>query len=764
MISLKSGNRVSVLAVIGRRKSMRSKDHSLIFISVIVLFGLVAYWNALENKFVYDDEDIITNNEWLQTSRDLTVLFDSRYFSLTGEYTYRPVVTATVLLDYSVWRLNPFGHHLTNLLLHLATVVIMFLFLRELSRSPIVAFVATLLMGIHPVMSEAVNAIAFREDILVTLLTICSLWMLIGAVTPGKCQPSGVRMIASFGFTLCACFSKENGMVTPFLLTAVLMNRSQIRSAGDIVRRVKQTWKVILPAVFAVIIYLPVRFVILNNPDAPVYDLIGNSRWTALLSSCSIMGHYIRLFIFPDLLRADYEIPVPASIFDGSVLLGAVGMVGLLGLMVHGYRAGRWYGSGFAWYLLALLPVSNLIPIANPIAERYLYLPGVGMFLAIGAFFSIWYERKNTHALESLVSIPSAVILIITVILSARTMQRNPVWRDSLSLWSTTVRDAPRAHRAQMNLGSTLHKAGETEKALPYLLNAVRLKPDYTQAYYDLGVVYENLGNVELAEKNYKKALSLNPHFEEAYSNLGSLYNSLQRYWEAIENYRKALELRPDKAHNYYNLSVALNNMGQLAEAEQMCLKSLELQPDFAFAVNHMGAIAFAKGDLDRAIGYLNKALEQDPSLYHASQTLGLIYWQKEEYDRSIDYYLKTIRLAPQFAPARINLGITYLEVGKYKEAKSSLDSGRKLDPNTAFYADLGSEIADFKANLAQNPSQTTLLKSIGLAYIRLGNVRQGERFLVQYASVHGSDPEVVEKLAECRRMLSEPSPGDTTP
>ena len=135
----------------------------LIFISVLL------YLNTLSNAFVYDDAYVITENYFIKSLGNLPKLFTKDYLPLSGELSYRPIVTLTYFFDYAIWRLNPLGYHLTNIILHTINAFLFYLFMKSISRNSSLSILATLLFLSHPLLTETVNAVCYREDILASI-------------------------------------------------------------------------------------------------------------------------------------------------------------------------------------------------------------------------------------------------------------------------------------------------------------------------------------------------------------------------------------------------------------------------------------------------------------------------------------------------------------------------------------------------------------------------------------------------------------------
>ncbi len=739
-------------------KQPEPKRYTSLLIILIIAFGFVCYINSLNNKFVYDDKDVVSQNAWIQNDRDVSVLFDHRYFLVTGEYTYRPVVTLTFLIDYLIWELDPMGYHFTNLFLHLLCSIAVFLCFRSITRSELIAFPAAMLLTVHPALGEAVNAIAFREDMLVSLF--CILGIMTGtAVHKDQSMNKKVLLYGLTGlFGFLAMLSKESGMLFPvlFFLASVMQYQTRKKHSPD-----SPGYRIpaaLIPALAALILYLPVRFVIMSNPDGPVYDYIGDSFYIAVLSTVAIMGKYILLLILPLTLRADYDIPKPSSPLTVEVLAGLVILGILFYLIYRGFKNRNYYGPGILWFFAGLSPVSNIMPIANPIAERYLYLPVIGLFVAVAeGFRHILITGSEKELSWKKIRIPAAAVFIIFIgAFCMRTVSRNEDWMDAYSLWSITVKDSPKAPRAHLNLGSILNESGDPASALKVLKKAVTLREDYADAYYNLGVVYEKLGDIQSSYEHYKKALEIKPQFEKASSNLGNLYNTMGQYQEAIKEHEKARALSPNDPVIYYNLSVALKNAGDLDASEEKCRKALELNPSFPHAINHLGTLYEARGQPEKAKELFKKTIRLDPHFYHARNSLAVLLWKQGEYNKAIKQLKQALLDAPNFGWGHLNLGVNYLETERYRQAIKEFQKAEELDPSTRQVAQSGMHLASLHLRMQQDPDNNQLVKSLAEAYFRNFKYEEAKKYFELYLERHGPDEEASDYIEECERLMKE--------
>ena len=145
---------------------LSTKTARILFPILVSLISFLAYLNTLNHQFVFDDFRIITNNPYIKDWKYFSALFNRDYFKISGELSYRPLVTLSYFIDYSIWHLNPFGFHLTNLLIHSLNTFIVYLLIFKITRRFNLTGISCLFFGIHPILTETVNSVGFREDLL----------------------------------------------------------------------------------------------------------------------------------------------------------------------------------------------------------------------------------------------------------------------------------------------------------------------------------------------------------------------------------------------------------------------------------------------------------------------------------------------------------------------------------------------------------------------------------------------------------------------
>ena len=384
-------------------------------------FGV--YVNSLGSGYAFDDYLILVRNPHARAWPGIGAFVSRDYFTVANELSYRPLVTLSYYFDFCI--LNggraqgrPFVHHLVNSLLHAANAALVLLLLLRLGAKATVAFMAAAVFAVHPVATEAVDAIAFREDLMALLFTLLAL-LTRAAALRARGWP---RVLGFVAMALCAAagaLSKETALLLP--LMALLLDFASRAPRPS--RTAK--WGSVLGLAVVSAAALVVRFGSMRSGLEGTVAVWGGSRWSAFLGTCRVMAEYGRLMLFPFGLTHEWR-PTPGHELPWTAAAGGVAFV--LGAAGTGlYWAWRWRPGAFAvgWAALWLLPVSNMAPIANPMAERYLYgaLIGFGLVLAVALRTPALPRRTR-----------DAVCLLVLVCFAALTIGRNAAWRSDRTL------------------------------------------------------------------------------------------------------------------------------------------------------------------------------------------------------------------------------------------------------------------------------------------------------------------------------------------
>ena len=537
------------------------------------LLAALVYLNTIHGDFLWDDLMLVRDNPYIKHPTHLHHLVQKTYYSVFRELTYRPVCTLTYFGDFALWGLNPKGFHITNIVLHILNVLLLFIFARRLSGRYETAFVAAVLFAVHPVHSEAVAGITFREDALCLLFVFLSLNFYLSARSE-KFREWKWIVLSLFSFFL-AVFSKETAVVLP----AVILMLELCVPATEKSRTRKLF--VLSGYTAAAAGYLVFRLFLFRNPSEHwVYH--GRSFLQTMNLVPSALLQYFKLLIFPVKQCVQY---MPSDISYG--IWGCLFALFLLFLLLLFYFKFRDVLFGLIWFLLFLLPVSNIIPIGVIMAERYLYIPNAGFFLFVSQLYGKTFKNNDASAGRRIINF--SIILLIIGLLGALTVYRNETWRDESVFWKEAASCSPLSAIAHNNLGLVYLNNGDITSAESsfnkaiQLADSVPLKEDRYQvsnrAHVNLGIVYARQNRMRDARHEFETAIRVAPGYVRARLNLAVLFMETGKMKEAVAEFNVALALEPDNLRARLYLAHIYLKLGEFENAETEVEKILEIDP-----------------------------------------------------------------------------------------------------------------------------------------------------------------------------------------
>ncbi len=554
----------------------------LLPIAILALVSLVVYFNSLTNGFVYDDYATIVENKYIQhPAKSLPSLFSRSYFNIaSGEASYRPVATLSYYLIYSIGELNATYYHLFSVLLHALNVILVYLLANVIIKNRHSALIAGLLFACHPALTEAVDAISYNEDLLAAAFFFLA-FICYAGINTGKVKSCiKVYVLSLFSFLL-ALLSKEMAITLP---AVIFLYDLAIRDAGgrsfslkSILHTIKDRIYFYSGYVAVGLFYLYLRFVAFYHPGESIKPFYGSLIERIIYLPAHIFS-FIKLAVFPADLNADYVFSYPDGLFETNYLIGFVVVSGLVAGSFFIYKKSKVIFFGLWWFLISLSPVYNLIPLFNPFADRYLYIPLVGFCVVVAVVLndflqSRWFRPRASSMITSM------LVIIIVGLYSTATIARNRDWKDGLTLWSKTVKSSPNSSVAHGSLGRAYQELGRTDEAVEEYKKAIAIYPDDYKAHYNLGVVYDQQGLLDTAVQSYQRAIQINPAYPNAHFNIGIIYQKQGLMDKAIGHFRNVTELDPADFQARNNLGVAFAVQGNLDKAIQEWGKVLEIDP-----------------------------------------------------------------------------------------------------------------------------------------------------------------------------------------
>lgn len=543
-------------------------QHPLPPVLLIVLAGMLVYANSLWNGFVFDDIGTIVENKYInEFGKNLPSFFTTSYFVISGvEGSYRPIATLSYYLLYAAFGLNPFGYHLASVLLHVLNSVLLYLLLGRILRNRLTSLFAALMFACHPVITEAVNCISYNEDLLSALFYFLAFLLHVVAVAEDKNVKKGFYVFSLICF-LFGLLSKEMAITLPGMIVLYDAAFREIDYQGNIAKQILNTFwrrKFYYGGYLAVsLFYMSLRFLILVTPKVSLAPSYGRLIERIIYLPVHLFT-YMKMAVLPLNLNAEYVFAYPVHFFEIINIIGLAVVAGLLLLSFYLFKRSKEISFGMWWFLITLFPVYNLIEIANPIAERYLYLPLVGFCIITAIILNDIINRVAGDKATATGVLKACVILAILGFYASVTVARNRDWKDDLSLWTKTRETSPNSSIVHGNLGRAYHNLGMLKEAEDSYQTAIKVNPSDSKAYYNLGTLYEEQGDLRKAVRYYKRTTELNPGFVDSHFNLANIYAQMGMLEEAVPHLKKAVEFKPGDFEARNNLGVLYARLGKL--------------------------------------------------------------------------------------------------------------------------------------------------------------------------------------------------------
>ena len=592
--------------------------NTLIFIIIIIALGFVIYGQSIDGEFIWDDEHLVRDNLYIRDSSHISDIFTKDIAAGSGKdsFSYRPLQILSYALNYSLFKLDVRGYHLTNILAHILVALVIFWLASLIFEDRLLALFSSVLFLVHPIHTAAVAYISGRAD------SMSALFMLLCFILYVRKDSIGfyILMLSSYAMAL---LSKENSLILPGLLLLY-------HYAFNKKLRVKQFVSILSMAGIYVILRLTLLKSLLPHTE------ISSTFIQRIPGFFVAITNYIRLLFLPFGLHMEYGAKT-FGLAEPKAIMGIIIFVGLLAYAFKKRQTNKLAFFCISWFFLALLPVSNLYPVNAYMAEHWLYIPSIGFFLLLARGISYLYRRQEARAF--IISVFLALVSFYSIL----TFKQNAYWSNPLVFYQTTLKYVPHNPRIYNNLGVIYFTQNNNPSAIALYEKAIEVSPEYTDAYINLGNVYESMGRQEQAIPLYEKAIQIDPGLAEAYNNLGNALVQQDRQ-KAIASYRKAIELKPEFAEAYNNLGNAYSSIN-IEESIALYSKAIEINPDYAQAHYNLGIAYNQINDNVAAIASFKKAIQLNPNYAKAYNNLAIIYFHSGKYDLAIEYAVKASQL-----------------------------------------------------------------------------------------------------------------------
>jgi protein O-mannosyl-transferase len=550
---------------------------------IILFITFLAFIPVLKAGFVnWDDGDYTYNNYLIRDLSHLKLLLTT---SVQGNH--HPLTMLSLAINYVISGNDPWSYHLLNLLFHLINCFLVFRFALLISSQNItVAFTTAVLFGIHPLHVESVAWVSERKDVLYGLFFLSGLISYTKYVDNDSKKQYWLTVL----FLILALSSKPAAVIFPVALFCI-----------DLLRKRKIDSKLFLEKIpffiLAIIIGIITFF---EQKEAGTIGGAYSFFTNVLFGFYGIMTYFVKM-IFPVNLSAFYPLPPINQSLSVGYYIAPLFFALLAALFFYSLKRNRIISFGILFYLVNLLLVLQILSVGSAIiAERYTYIPYIGLFLIIG-----WLIDKWTHGI---IAKASPIIIAVSVILSIVTFKQASVWTNSASLWDHAIKTNP-SSQAYGNRASLLREEKNYELAIQYYNEALSINSIDEESYMNRGNVYKDLGNFDLAYADYRKALSLKPENPEGWDNLGALYGIKGQYDSSLYYLSRAIKALPDYMPAYKNRALAYLNIKRYNDAINDFKKFLQYDDD-ADIHNAIGVCYQNMEKWQEAIAAFSKAIE----------------------------------------------------------------------------------------------------------------------------------------------------------
>jgi len=532
----------------------------------IFLIGFSIYSNVLQGEFVSDDYHSIVNNPAIRDVSNLGGILEA--------FNTRFLVGVTFALNYKIGKLEVFGYHIINILIHIFVSFLIFHFVRltlqlysnqtQFNQSSYsIAFLSSLIFLCHPVQTESVSFITQRFSLIATSCYLLTIIFYIKARLSSK----RVYLFLSLGSMFLGMFSKEFIITVPITLIVY-----EIYFFKEEKIRIWQKLRKVLPF-FLLILLLPIAFY--QEHQASVFTLKDTFLHRSIdlnyfLTEINVLKTYLRLLILPINQNHAYDYPIVQSFLEPIFLFSFCLLASLWVLAIYLFSRKRLMSFCLFWFFITTSVEFVVVSIVNSnvIFEHWLYLPMVGLSTLVSLIFHEVFKKKQ--------SLKWAAIVFL-IALSIATYNRNKVWQSETGFWQDVVRKSPNIATPYFAVGNAYKRQGNDQRAVSYFNKALNIDPNFVDALNNLGVFYAKRGEKDLAVKYFKRILEVDSEFSEAYTNIGYYYYLKGSYNESIQYYQESIKRTPSYSDGYSYLGTSFLKIGDLKKAETHFKKALNL-------------------------------------------------------------------------------------------------------------------------------------------------------------------------------------------
>jgi hypothetical protein len=480
------------------------------------------------------------------------------------------------LLMFSYWlnfqqsgNESTLGYHMVNVVLHFFNGALIYLAVRkalswiqaERSQQEILSIFSAGLFLFHPVQTESVSYVASRSETLSVFFVLAAYVVFLYRKSVAVSVGTSLMVLILFG---AALLTKEHSAVLP----AILLLTDYYWNPGFSFAGIRRNWKLYVPICVGAAIGVGYVFRIVIRSNSAGFNLREFTWYQYFFTECRVIWDYLRLFLFPFGQNIDYDVPVSHSLLEHGAILGMLGLIAV-SVVAWIYRR-RFPLASFGWFtvLIMLAPTSSLVPIKDPLVERRLYLPFIGLLFITVEFLRRWKTGRTTLA---------AALGLVLLAEAALSYQRNELWGSVVEMWRDSASKSPGKVRPRFQLAYAYYQSQHCAEAVAEFAKAAQIEKPKHDLLLDWALAYDCAGNPQEAVAKLKEAVATTPRNAHLYSQIGMEYGKQGKYLEALEALATAEQLNPRFEMIYVYRGNIFEVQGEKARAAEEYRRALAI-------------------------------------------------------------------------------------------------------------------------------------------------------------------------------------------
>ena len=572
--------------------SKRTK--SLIIYIILAAITFAVYWQVHQFDFInFDDDVYVTKNSHIQQGLTLEKVrwaFTTRYFGL-----WNPLVWISFMFDYQFHDLNAGSYHVTNLILHILSTLLLFWLFNRMTKSVWKSAFVAAFFALHPLHVESVAWVSERKDVLSAFF-----WMLTLCLYVYYAEKPALKsyMLVLFSFVF-ALMSKPMVITLPIIMILLdywPLKRFDTKKGNILLWQLKEKIIFLILSVLIVIINMYPSDIPFAGKHFPLSDRLANAPVSFVI--------YLEKTFWPHNMAIFY--PFPDNIPVWQVLGASLLIITISIAVIMMAKRLPYLFVGWLWYAATIIPVIKFVQVGNDaMADRYHYLTSIG--LAVMMAWGIPSLIKSDNDRKKIL-FPIGVATLVTLALLS--WQQCGYWRNSITLFSHATQAVKDNYLAHTNLAIALAQEKNYYKAIYHHNKAISIGSYCLIDYENRGKAYAALNMHKLAIDDFNKVISSHPNYTYAYYNRGTSYGKLGHYQFALDDFNKAIRLKPDYVEAYNNRGIVLDKLGLYQNAIDDFNKAIRIKPDYADAYNSRAFLYLNQGNTIAGCSNAKKACQ----------------------------------------------------------------------------------------------------------------------------------------------------------